>query len=617
MCAKTMGNAMNRVERLFDEWCDALRSLQLSGTGSARLDGAIACPACGRIHGRCADAMYPFLQRARATGDECWIRSAKALFAWTEAVVSRESGAVLNDIDSSWDGITVFYADVLARCLTDFGDLLDGETRQAWKGRLRLALDYLAEYTALNENNVNYTIGCALALAEGAAVLGEERFSAAARSFMDLALGSITPSGLLYGEGVPRETVTLAGCRPVDIGYNVEESLPMLVRYGRLGGDERVMALLRRAFAAHLDFLLPDGGWDNSFGTRKFKWTYWGSRTTDGAIAALLELSERSGDAFSLAAQAQLDMLEACTHAGLLAGGPHLVSAGQPICVHHTFEHAKVLAEVLAQGLGKKLPAAGEKPGPSGVSAVPRLSRRGWRFYPELRTWVGSFGKVSATLTAYDFEYLPGGHTSGGTISLLHHGELGPLLCASVGEYVRRERNNMQVPVHAHHECLTPRVEMEVEGRVYSSMYEEAPTVEAVGAAFEVSGELKDKEHCRAPLGDGRYLIRYALNDQGLEIDAQVPPEARLVVPIVSMGCEDVVIGGRGDGVSAMVPHHALSPGEVRVEKHAGRVAARVETGALELPYGRERIFNLVPGLEALRVDVAPCDGRVHFFLTW
>lgn len=561
--------------------------------------------------------MYPFLRRARVTGDERWIRSAKALFAWTEEVVSQESGAVLNDIDSSWDGITVFYADVLARCLMDFGDLLDDETRSAWKGRLHAALDYLAEYTELNENNVNYTIGCALALAEGAEVFAEERFAVAACSFMSLVYESFTPSGLLYGEGVPRETVTPAGCRPVDIGYNVEESLPMLVRYGRLGGDERAMDLARMSFAAHLDFLLPDGGWDNSFGTRKFKWTYWGSRTTDGAIAALLDLSERPGDAFSLAAQAQLDMLEACTHAGLLAGGPHLASAGQPMCVHHTFEHAKVLAEVLERGLDAKLPAAGEGSGSNAAPAVPRLLRQGWRFYPELRTWVGSFGRVSATLTAYDFEYLPGGHTSGGTISLLHHAEHGPLLCASVGEYVRRERNNMQVPVRVRHECLTPRVELEAEGRVFSSMYEEAPAIEDAGTAFEVSGELKDKEHQRAPLGDGRYFVRYALNEHELKIDARIPRGARFIVPIVSMRCEDVVIDGHADGVFEAMSQHTSSSKEVRIEKSGGLVTARAEMGAIELPYGCERIFNLVPGLEALRIDVVPCGGLARFSLAW
>ena len=30
---------------------------------------------------------------------------------------------------------------------------------------------------------------------------------------------------------------------------------------------------------------LPDGAWDNSFGTRNYKWSYRGSRTSDGCAA--------------------------------------------------------------------------------------------------------------------------------------------------------------------------------------------------------------------------------------------------------------------------------------------------------------------------------------------
>lgn len=33
---------------------------------------------------------------------------------------------------------------------------------------------------------------------------------------------------------------------------------------------------------SHLEFVLPDGAIDSSFGSRVNKWTYWGSRTSDG-----------------------------------------------------------------------------------------------------------------------------------------------------------------------------------------------------------------------------------------------------------------------------------------------------------------------------------------------
>lgn len=73
--------------------------------------------------------------------------------------------------------------------------------------------------------------------------------------------------------------VTPKNCRPVDLGYNAEESLPALILYAELTGDEDVGRAVLRTAREHLNFMLPDGGWDNSFGSRSYKWCWWGSRT--------------------------------------------------------------------------------------------------------------------------------------------------------------------------------------------------------------------------------------------------------------------------------------------------------------------------------------------------
>ena len=92
--------------------------------------------------------------------------------------------------------------------------------------------------------------------------------------------------------------------------------------------------------------MLPDGGWDNSIGTRNFKWTYWGGRTSDGCQAALNHLG-KDDVAFAESALRNLELYKACTHQGLLMGGPHYARHGEEPCIHHTFCHAKVLAEAL------------------------------------------------------------------------------------------------------------------------------------------------------------------------------------------------------------------------------------------------------------------------------
>lgn len=102
---------------LLEDWCLALRNLQVRGTGNPRLDGGILCPACGRIHGRCWEAMYPFLHMAKVSGDESWIQAAQELFQWAEHVVSQPDGSYLNDLDSDWKGTTVFNVIQLADCL--------------------------------------------------------------------------------------------------------------------------------------------------------------------------------------------------------------------------------------------------------------------------------------------------------------------------------------------------------------------------------------------------------------------------------------------------------------------------------------------------------------------
>ena len=41
------------------------------------------------------------------------------------------------------------------------------------------------------------------------------------------------------------------------------------------------------ALRTHMEFMLPDGAWDNSWGTRNYKWSWWGSRTSDGCHPAM------------------------------------------------------------------------------------------------------------------------------------------------------------------------------------------------------------------------------------------------------------------------------------------------------------------------------------------
>ena len=80
-------------KQLLLEWCNGLKRLQVGPDAppafrGPAFRGGILCPACGRIHGRSADAMLAFLCAGGLTGDERFFQSAEELFQWSEENLS-------------------------------------------------------------------------------------------------------------------------------------------------------------------------------------------------------------------------------------------------------------------------------------------------------------------------------------------------------------------------------------------------------------------------------------------------------------------------------------------------------------------------------------------------
>ena len=359
---------------LLRRWCDAMLKYQLHDTGDTRLDGGLLCPACMRVHGRSADAILPLVTQWQTDGDERCLHAAEKLFAWS-ANMRRPDGSMNNDTNSNWNGITVFYANALGETLLWYGDKLPAADRDAWTARFAEMAEYLCQNIERIGGNVNYPITCAYTMALAARLLGGEPFAAKAKQLADFAVTHITADGLLYGEGHPMTAVTPKNCRPVDLGYSAEESLPALILYAELTGDEDVGRAVLRTAREHLNFMLPDGGWDNSFGSRSYKWCWWGSRTSDGCLAGFAALS-RHDPVFAAAVQKNLELLNRCTHDGLLYGGPMYRTAGEPACIHHTFCHAKSVAALVHDGC--QFPAA--------LPRLPAETAVGTRYYPTIDT---------------------------------------------------------------------------------------------------------------------------------------------------------------------------------------------------------------------------------------
>lgn len=558
--------------RLLKEWTDALLSCTLKDPLHPSMDGAILCPACSHIHGRCHEAVYPLLAMADISGETKYLDAARSLFRWS-AFMLCDDGSLYNDSQSAWNGPTVFSAVSLEKALRYHGGLLTAKEKAAWEERLLQMAAWLQDnITPEGKFNINYLAANAAALSLTGRYFDRAPLLARAKRLADFCFQHISERGLVYGEGSLKRRATPRGGCAVDVGYNVEETLPSLFDYAEAMGDENARSTVRETARAHLDFMLPDGAWDDSFGTRNFKWTYWGSRTADGCQAMLNALG-KDEPVFAEAAYRNLLLYQRCTE-GLLYGGPHYRRHGEMPCVHHAFCHAKALAQVLDEGAAEFERAALPADGPERV-----------KYYPEIETYRLARGDWRMTVCAGDFPYMKGGHASGGAVTLLWHRAYGPLIAAANTDYSLREPLNQQLTRKKSLQgSLCPRLEKEENGTVYSQVYDFTASV-AVEAlpdrtAIHVSGVLCDMDHHASPGGDA-YALTYTLTERGLSI--QGTASAALILPIVCPA-------GHPPAVSE---NRVLLDGKICIASAAGIDC-------------KGPVFNLAPGFEAANLVVAP-----------
>ena len=593
----------NLYAQLLETWCDGLLAYQSNNPYPA-LRGALLCPACAIIHGRCGDAVYPLLRVAHTTGRAKYLEAALLVHEWSEQQVSRANGSWINDVTlSSWQGITVFHAIALAEALHHHGTILDTATRQRWTDRLARAAKFLDGFITIETGNINYPVTSSHCFALCAQVLNEPHYQDRARELAHASLEYFTPNNLLFGEGHPQTATTAKKCRPVDLGYNVEESLPALAQYALLTNDKPVLDQTIAALRTHMEFMLPDGAWDNSWGSRNYKWTWWGSRTSDGCHPAYVLLADHEPK-FREVAYRNLELMSACTHNNLLYGGPAYFAHGDQPCIHHTFTHAKSLATVLDSNAPNLTP--------SPRLTLPRDEPYTIKSFPEIATHLAAIGPWRATVTGYDFEYIErvqsggggasgGGHASGGALSLLYHQTLGPILTASMTEYQMIEISNQQAFLDKPHMPLTPRIERTFK-QTYTSLsdFEAALTTNATPQqiTFEAKGRLLTASHQPVPNFKTNYHLTYTLTESMVEITASLESAlsapTQFILPVISSSTEAVT---------------QPDPKTIRITKPIGVLIVRTDAAQGFNPIPKERTFNLVPGFEAIPLTITMQPG--------
>ncbi len=541
------------------------------------------CPSCTKIHGRCGDAVLPLMYMAKATGEEKYIHAAKELFDWSERNIVRADDSYINDSNNEWRGITIFSVIALAETLELFADLLDEDTRRRWFSRLSKSTECIYHLIDTLNPNVNYPISCAAALAITGKIFRNDDYLSKARSLAHSLLKFINEDGLIYGEGKPELLVTAKGCQAIDIGYNVEESLPALVLYSQYAEDEEIRQATIQSLYAHMPFFIPDGGWNNSWGTRNAKWSYWGSRTSDGCQLAYGLLSDVD-PAFGEIAYRNFKLMETCTHDGLLMGGPMYAGEGEPACVHHTFCHAKGLSLMLAKGHA-----------PHGGMALPGDNETSCRSYEDGNLVMISLDKWKASISTTDYPYCAGSNSSGGCLTFLWHRLTGPVLTATMPHYSLHEPANMQVPKKYPFDCQSFRIvkeptRSELECSSVNDMLA-TMTCEKDGEGYHVyaQGRLSYLDGLRSDTG---YRLSYRFAPEKILVEILVDADAILKCPIVS---DDDELG--------------FSNGVLTLRKNDGRsLHVEFAGGTPQWPTSVdghvERAFNPVGGMRYLPVCV-------------
>lgn len=520
---------MNKYEVLLKEWCDRLIDLQITEISDPHFHGGILCPACAMIHGRIADAVYPFTLLYDKTKDTKYLNAAKKVIEWSEFNLLRKDGSIYNDKCSSWKGISVFSATSLGDALYYHGKCLDKETRQKWMEIFIRFADFTYEYFNLptTKTNVNYYVTVCAVMAFAYKFTGDEKYKEEGYRRFSLVKESFTDDGLLFGEG--RNKYSNPHCAYVDLGYNVEESLPALAVFGHLMEDEEVLRFVAEKFATHIEFLLPDGGWDNSWGTRSNKWTYWGSRTSDGAQTGLCYLVQY-GDIFSEAIERNFDILEKCSKDGFLFGGHDYIEHGEEPCVHHSFCHAKALAIMIDTNFEYKR-----------KGLLPRDEIKGVKTFQSINVNLISIGDLRATITANDavdyFTLAP----TGGTLSALWSKRTGMILTASAPNYATAmtEPRNMQLS-RINDNSVNCTLRIEKDG--FLSQNDKNAKLNIVQKKNEIYVSVGGKLCDTKANGDIPFKMDYIFNDRSLTVVATCQEDAELIIPVIAQDSDEISV---------------------------------------------------------------------------
>lgn len=160
----------------------------------------------------------------------------------------------------------------MAETLKYHGDLLDKRTSERWYKRLESATEFVYHrFNVVGNANINYGATTIYALNLIGKLLNKPEYISHSKELASQIKAHFTqPNHFVFGEiqGRNKKKLSPKGLLGIDLGYNMEETLNNLVLYALEEKDNELLELLKKSLDTHLQFILPDGGIDNSFGNR-------------------------------------------------------------------------------------------------------------------------------------------------------------------------------------------------------------------------------------------------------------------------------------------------------------------------------------------------------------
>ena len=328
------------IETLF-ELSRALIKKQILDKNNSNY-GAIQCDSCNCLHTRAGEAIFPLALCYEYSKDNKFLESSISLGNWL--VSQQRAEGFWFETHKTLPATTVFQLMSLAAAYPILESYLTPLERTNWYNSIKNAASWICVTMSEKYTNINYCASSSAALMLVYQIINDKKIKDKGKEFADLVLERTNNEGFICGEG---RYLPVVGRGGVDLGYNLDMSIGVLAIYSVLSNDTKIKLALIKLLNTHLNFMYPDGSIDNSWGSRSYKWTMYGSKTAHGSQMAFELLSDED-PRFKKASQLNLNYLKNAMNNGLVGYGPHSWwnKSFEP-CIYPTFNRATAIAFAL------------------------------------------------------------------------------------------------------------------------------------------------------------------------------------------------------------------------------------------------------------------------------